>query len=365
MAHLRRHPGSKFWFLRFRDSTGLWREKSLKLLIADEKDTREALRREAEQSRLEGFTASPDRSEQFDQWVLPFLRDHYQNPRSRRRYEGAWERIREWLRGQHLLHPRELRYAHSIAFMEWRRAQVSHNSALLEAKFFSFILREAVRRGYAEGNSWAALGVARRAARVKQELTDEMIQRCRAAVAGLPWARVIFEVMLFTGCRFSEVGEIGAEDIDKQRGIITITDAKRPDGDPRKQFTVPLHPGLGPVLRELRAGIGGASREKNFRFNRFLKAAAGVTSHSLRVTFVTRCHRAGLSEREAMRLVNHSSKLVHAIYSRLGADDLRDAQARVSLPMPVSSGAAAPIGSSSSGPRTGTRSGAKRKSAGS
>ena len=71
----------------------------------------------------------------------------------------------------------------------------------------------------------------------------------------------------------------------------------------------------------------------NARFNDVLKAGTGgATSHSLRVSFISRCHRAGLSESQAMRLVNHSTSAVHKIYSRLNIDDARTAMAKVEPP---------------------------------
>ena len=74
--------------------------------------------------------------------------------------------------------------------------------------------------------------------------------------------------------------------------------------------------------------------EMNQRFNAVLKGAVGTTSHSLRVSFISRCHRAGLTEQQAMRLVNHSSRLVHRIYSRLNVEDARQAMQKVPLPPP-------------------------------
>jgi hypothetical protein len=50
------------------------------------------------------------------------------------------------------------------------------------------------------------------------------------------------------------------------------------------------------------------------------------------VSFISRCHRAGLTEQQAMRLVNHSSRLVHRIYSRLNVEDARLAMQKVPLP---------------------------------
>jgi integrase len=44
--------------------------------------------------------------------------------------------------------------------------------------------------------------------------------------------------------------------------------------------------------------------------------------HCLRVTYVNRLRRAGVPREVAMRLVNHSSELVHRIYQREKVEDV-------------------------------------------
>ena len=80
----------------------------------------------------------------------------------------------------------------------------------------------------------------------------------------------------------------------------------------------------------------------------------GATSHSCRVTFISRCHRAGLSESEAMNLVNHSTRMIHRIYSRLNVEDARNALGRVPLLPPRPRGIRAPSAKSSSGRKKGS-----------
>ena len=76
-----------------------------------------------------------------------------------------------------------------------------------------------------------------------------------------------------------------------------------------------------------------ASSDNTF-FNRVMKEATGIpkmTSHCNRVTFVTGCHRSGLSERQSKLLVNHSSSLVHDIYSKLNLEDKIHAVSHLNL----------------------------------
>jgi integrase len=130
------------------------------------------------------------------------------------------------------------------------------------------------------------------------------------------------------------------DQINLAKRTIRMEDSKRDENDPRKYFTIPIHPELLPTLKrmvadakaEKRPTIVSLSADKNGRINKVLKKAVGSTFHSLRVTFITRCHRGGLTESEAMRLVNHSSQIVHRIYSRLDVEDARAAQTKIPLP---------------------------------
>ena len=75
-------------------------------------------------------------------------------------------------------------------------------------------------------------------------------------------------------------------------------------------------------------------RSDNTFFNKVMKEATGIpkmTSHCNRVTFVTGCHRSGLSERQSKLLVNHSSSLVHDIYSKLNIQDKINAVSHLNL----------------------------------
>ena len=128
--------------------------------------------------------------------------------------------------------------------------------------------------------------------------------------------------------------------VDFDKKLIWIEDSKRDEGDPRKIYAVPMPDSLINYLLTLKGQERTTqvlTREMNRTFTIVLKASTGATSHSLRVSFISRCHRAGLSEAQAMRLVNHSTRMVHRIYSRLSVDDARAAMAQVAPP-PLSPG---------------------------
>lgn len=364
MAFLRRTDKSAFWVLKYRDlETARWREVSTRCRIDDPKDTRRAQRMAEEASKREAQAAP--RQGAFAEWAGVYLEAHFSNVRSKKRYDAAWMRCCEWMRLREIRHPAEVKYEHAADFMEWRKAQgASHNTARLELKLFSFVLQEALRRDLCTRNPLALAKIARTPSKPKKELTTEDFAAARAAFADrAPWMLTVFEVCAHLGCRFNEA-EFGREDVDFEQGIVWLTDSKRKDGDPRKRYAVPVPNTLAEHLKavfEKRPRTSGRlTGDQNRVFNSVLKAACGATSHSLRVSFVTRCHRAGLSESQAMRLVNHSTRIVHAVYSKLNLSDARAAAALVPPPGLLKTNA--PTAQRSSGRKKGTPSASEKRS---
>ena len=341
MAFLIKAEKTKYWILRYRDlDSGRWREKSTKCRVEDRLETRAAQRMEAEQTRLEA-QVRPDDSGEFSSWVAAYLRGHYTNPKSLKRYEAAWLRILEFCHKQKIRHPSEVRYEHAMSYLQWRKGKdgCGHNTARLEVKFWSFILQEAMRREYCQKNPLSLATLPRELSAPKKELTPEDFAKARSAFTArttAPWMLTAFEICAHTGCRFNE-SEFGPEAVDFEKKILWLTDSKRAETDSRKKFSVPLSEPLAAHLKDVftkrKRTTVKLVPDQNTRFNKVLKAACGATSHSLRVSFITRCHRAGLSESMAMRLVNHSTRLVHAVYSKLNIEDAREAVARVPPPV--------------------------------
>lgn len=338
MASLKKVSRSPFWYIRRRDlDTGRWRDEATKLRRNSPQDTRGAQRLADKYSAQENQLGSNGRGEEFVAWVPDYIAGHYKNEHTRKRAEFAWNNIREWLRDRKLRHPREIRYAHGQDFVDWRKASGSakHNTVRLELKFFSFVLNEAIRREFCDRNALAQVKMPRDPVAEKGDVTDATAVKIREALTDrADRYRIVFEIMLHMGCRFGEAS-IPLERIHFDALEVIMEDSKRKPTDPRKLYRVPLPAQLAAFLRPLQNAertVPPLTREQNRRFNKILKSVAGITSHSLRVAFVTRCHAAGLTIQEAMRLTNHSSKAVHMIYSRLDIISARQARDRVPLP---------------------------------
>lgn len=333
MASLFKDAESPFWYLRYKTAAGKWRSKSLRpLRHGIPADTRKAKAR-ADEHSLEEHTRSPQR-DSWASWVPAYLHARYRHSRdTKRRALNAWARLAEYLKEQGIAAPQDLTYRDCMEYMPYRTEKAAHNTARLELKILSVICDEAVRRGIILKNPATKLGFKRVIGKEKPELTDDDITKIRFALKSKPdWMSHAFEIALHQGCRLSETVLFTADvDLDAEK-----LHFRRTKGD--KPFTVPIHPLLKPLLQKLLIGAkdrifempSNAARD----FHRFFKKLAlpEVTFHSTRVTVASRLARGGYSIAKAMRLLNHSSELVHRQYQRLKAEDVADAYEVLQIP---------------------------------
>jgi len=336
MASLKKVKRSPYWYIRYRDlETGLWKDECLKLRRDNAQDTIKAHKECAKRTNAEN-TVAPQTGGEFSAWVPSHLKSHYRNPRSLIRYQIAWETISGWLLSKKIRHPREFKYQHVMEFIDWRKQKAKHNTARLEIGFFKGILKEAIAREFLDKNVISLARIRIEPAEQKKELSAEEIQKIREALKSKDeWMGVVFEIMINMGCRFNEA-RIPKSRVDFGGQKIVIEDSKRKPDDRRKFYEAPMKERFVEYLQGIKWEGGYSVPEfkkcSNQRFNEVLKSVCGVTSHSCRVSFITRCHRAGLTALQTMELVNHSSDEVHKIYSRLNIKDAAASLSRVPAP---------------------------------
>ena len=115
----------------------------------------------------------------------------------------------------------------------------------------------------------------------------------------------------------------------------THTYATRVQGGKLK--TKPLHPALLPLLRKVTGphtvNVGTSHSARQWRLL-FDKLGMKHTFQSLRISFVSRCRRAGIDRLTCLQLADHASATVHQIYNRWADSDLRSALAKLEFPKP-------------------------------
>lgn len=335
--------GRKVWYVKYPDisAPGGWKSVATRWRLDEPQGKRRALafaERMARDFKLAGGRRS---GEAWGDWVRPYLDDRYRNsPKTHRSYTAAWELLRVYLHKEGVHVPAALNFNHVVGYMRWRSAQkrhsgklISRNTAIQDLRTLSLVMREAVRRGYAQGNPAERTGIRRDPPKEKREFTDAEIATVRAALAKLEgqlpitarWRTVCWEIALHQGCRLTET-QVPMDLVDEKRRTITFAGKGR--NGVKRVFTTTLHEGLVPLMAELRAAGATVTCQLPklpalawHKFFRELKME-GVSFHCTRVTVITRLARSGVPEQQAMRYVHHASRVVHQVYQKLKTEDL-------------------------------------------
>jgi integrase len=341
MASLYQRPNSPHWWIKFRESSGRIRQHSTRLRRDSIQETRQARALAAERAAAELRQPGRLPEGEWSSWVIPFLDVKCQARTTRERYGTAWSHLRTYLLARGIRHPSQVTFGICWDYAAWRKTgdprggilQASANTAIWELRVLRIIMEHAVRSGYAATNTARRLGLVGTKPAEKPEIPDHDIAAIWNLLAREPrWMQTAFQVSLYTGCRLKETRLNLETDIDLERMEIAF---RNPKG--AKPFVVPLRSELASVFAALRTTGATHSIEwpssPSFSWHAFFqKHKFPYCFHCLRVTFITRCLRSGLTERQAMLLVNHASSTVNRIYQRYRVADLRDPLQRIALP---------------------------------
>lgn len=343
MASIYRKKGSPFWFIQYIDSDGIRRNKSTELRADNPTETvkARAMRANMEAKEL-SRSGGPLDDGGWDTWVTQYLERHCESPRTLERYHDAWKWLAFWLQAKRYNSPRAITYRNALEYIDWRTSYkkktgktVGRNTAIFELKTFAMIIGEAVRLGHADANPLVSLKLKRDKPAKKPELTDDEISEIREALKIEPeWMQTAFAISLHTGCRLSET-RIPMSCIDFTENKITFPS---PKGGESRAFSVPMPSALRQLFEELRKAKKKFTVEFPFQPSRrwqqfFIKIKkTHLCFHCLRVTYVNRLRRAGVPREAAMRLVNHSSELIHQIYQRERVEDVAQWRDAVTFP---------------------------------
>lgn len=357
MARLLKRPRSPFYYIEFKDATGQLCRESTKCRHDTREGERAANRILNKRAAEEKQAKVLPRNSAFSQWVVGFLTQHATNPATRRCYLNRWNMLTLFLNSRKIQHPCQITYALCQEYVAWRISgqdikAVSQNTARDDLGTLRLIMSEAVRRDFAMANPCINLRIKSAPRRERQELSDADIAAVRQELATgvnpatgcrwFDWMTMQFEIALHTGRRISET-KIAMATMDLERGEYTV----RVKGGKIK--TKPIHPALLPILKTVRGefthNVGASHSSRMWRLL-FDKLKMGFSFHCIRVTFVSRCRRAGIDRWTALQLCDHASAVVHQTYNRYADADLRAALAQLELPTHNVSGAESPPGPS-------------------
>jgi hypothetical protein len=357
MAYSYVKRGSPWFFIKFKDPAGKWRTKSTRYRIDN---TLHRAKATAEAARI-GVTEK--RKDCGHDWVDELIENHPVSPLTKVYYRNCWRHLARFII-EEKISLQAFSANNCEKYLKWRQGlprtsggKAGRNQACQDLKILKWIHRQGRLLGKMDSVALLDYRIKRGPiARIKPVFSDNDIQIARKALAveGVPsWMPISFEIALATGCRLRET-QIPLDCVDTKNRIMTFP---CPKGGAGKSFSIPIPAAIEPMLARMKAErrevtcLVPATRA-SLCWRRLLDIC-GLKRHcfhSLRVTRVTRLRLSGCSQSVAMRLVNHSSTLVHELYQRHCVDDLRDAvnlgqiaapatdQSRLELPFPRSGG---------------------------
>lgn len=332
MASVYRRQDSPYWYIRYKSPQGAWMAKKTLYLAASTLHRAKAME---EAARL----SVSERSRQLqgnDSWVLPHIEGLPRDEKTICHYRNSWRWLSRFLSERNMA---LVDFTPQLAedYLAWRKAfvkvsgkKVGHNQACRDIKILKWIHRQGRLLGRLETRAMDDYRIRYESQkRVKPVFTDEQIQRIRNAVRmdAVPrWMAISFEIAFATGCRLRETS-IPLSSVDLNDNTITFP---CPKGGTGRAYTIPIPSTLRPLLAEMKAqGLSHTCHLPGSKTSHYWRKFLDILGmpdhcfHSLRVTRVTDLRRAGVPQSVAMRLVNHSSTLVHEMYQRHEVEDLR------------------------------------------
>jgi integrase len=274
-------------------------------------------------------------------WVLGMIESHPVRPSTRRHYINSWRHL-SWFLDHHGLALEDFAPIHADQYIRWRIGiprtngkPVCRNLAVDDIKALKWIHRQGRLLGLMTSVKMLDYRCKKDPPAKRPVFTDEEIDRVRRFLAhenemdpSKEWKRISFEIAYATGCRLRET-RLDMRLVDLTSDTITFPE---PKGGAARAYTIPIPNSLRLLLARLKQSGRrfafdwpgyGTKVSSAWRTTFNICGLPKHTFHSLRATRVTNLRKAGVAQSVAMRLVNHSSTLVHELYQRHFVEDLR------------------------------------------
>lgn len=367
MASLTKHPKSKYWTACYTDRDGRQRKRSTKATDRNEA-LRIALELEAveQKARKPGLTTSQLQKvlNEVSEKVLgesvevptvdDYLKDWLKSVGVRiakptlTRYEGTVEQFIQHL-GAKARHPVSGITPKDIEAFQTARlaAKRAPKTVIVDMKTLSTAFGRAEAYGIILKNPVEPVRRPKEECSEREVFSLEEVQKLVNAAPNLEWQTLIL-LGYFLGARLSDCVHMKWENVHPEEGVIVYHQRKT-----GKKVTVPMHYHViehlnyrsrfgtkGQLCPTLASRVTGGRNGLSGAFRRIVEKAGldvgiiegkGVRKfskrsfHSLRHSFSSVLANAGVSEELRMKLTGHSSREVHARYSHLEMEALRNA----------------------------------------
>jgi integrase len=253
-----------------------------------------------------------------------------------------------FLAEQKIDYPCDVNYQNCAGYLRWRETpdpakgkyKARKNTAILEFKFFRWLMSEAVRRGYCTGNPAREVVLKREPRRLFPDLSDKTLQEIYAAILTVEDPNIrnchlySFAISLLQGVRLNETNINPVADVKLLGEIPTIRFwQKGSKGFKRERFK-PLHPQLIPLFQRLQAANQtttyslkqgdhrwkwGNRWTKFFIRHNFKDQDPNICFHSIRITVENVLRESSIEQRvrEYYLTHEHGHGDVNAAYDRV------------------------------------------------
>ena len=336
MASIYKRKKSPYFWLRYRNAAGDWADRSTGILIDSPTGKRQAIRQAQLESSNETDLRSSAVGHAFKEWVPTFLHHRYgvRQPPAYKRYGQCWSALAIYLENAGIVTAGQVTKKLAKDYCLWRInppegagvGRAKWNTAILEVKFFSLLMDEAVERGHIVANPCVRLGLKRERTKEKNAISREDQQEIETKLQATKvpeWMRVSWAIAIRQGCRLSETS-VPLSLIDLKGKPPTIT--FRIKGN--RLHIAPLHPELIPLCQKLKKAKAERTcdlpHDAAKRWHRWLRVHGfkQYSFHCTRVTVVTRLAADNHSQAMVKDYVGHASTTVNDVYRKLKPRDL-------------------------------------------
>ena len=267
-----------------------------------------------------------------------------------RGYDAIWQRFKRWIAGYEIKFLHEVTESHAQDYVSdlWK-SNVAPRTFNGHAKFLKSMFRVLRVKGGLIENVWDNIKALEKETQGRENFTPEELRAICSKATGA--FRYMIALGLYTGMRLGDVVNLRWDNIGKD-SIQVIPLKTRRKG---KKISMPIHPILGVLLKELHKQSGDSeylfSTEREIyqkdvatlvrRFQQFLNDCGIATTeeggihrrraivrkgfHSLRHSFVSLCAANRVPQVAIQELVGHGSPAMTELYSHADFEQKKDA----------------------------------------
>lgn len=335
MSHIKKRPGSKFWWYYWRDANGKQQGKSLETPDAKIAEVKKG---EEDKKRYHQAAGLPFKDALWGTAKVDFLKGYIDGTKTK---EGHQQSLALFERYASPFKPSEVTYNKAKGFRDLMQTKKSKlgkpykpNSINIHIRNLHTFFSECKRLGYCLENPFDEVGqipVTKRAPKYFRK--DQVNAAIEEAERSWPPEKVLMlYFFLYTGVRMGELINLKWTAIDLERGLFYLHGSEEWEPKDREENTIGLHDKLLPRLKTHprtspyvfpgRKGRPRDSRSLRHLFNRLYRRA-GITDktglHILRHTFLT---HAPIPTKAKQKIAGHSHIDTTMRYDHVTPEDL-------------------------------------------